>query len=350
MAARVIGPRLRAAGRRNRRQLLPGLAGLSLYVAGLALLAGCGAFSTPTPSAKVPRIGYLSPAAPGHSPLMEAFREGLRELGYVEGQNIELEYRWAEERNELLPELAAELARLQVAVIVATSTSASQAAKSATATIPIVMTGTADPIGAGLVASLARPGGNVTGVATLSDKLGGKRVDLLKEAFPGVSRIAVLWNPTNPAKAVEFKNLEIDAQALRVEVLSFEVRKSDDFEYAFEAASRAGAEALVVLQDPITFNNRGRIIKLAAEHRLPAMYDTAEYAYSGGLLAYGASLPHMFQRAAYYVDRILKGTNPANLPVEQPALFNLVINLRTAHALGFNIPQQLLLDATDVVR
>jgi len=299
---------------------------------------------------KVARIGVLSfgSATPG-SHIDEAFRQQLRELGYVEGQNIVIEYRWAEGRAERLPDLAAELVRLKVDVIVAGGTPPPLAAKHATRTIPIVMAAAGDPVGSGLVASLARPGGNVTGLSTFTPELAGKRLQLLKEVVPGVSRVAVLWNAANPYAVLNMRETEAAAQTLGVQVQSLEVRGPDDFENALPAAIRGRAGALIVVDDPLTFAYRMRIADFAARNRLPAMYGFREFAEAGGLTAFGANLADLYRRAATYVDKILKGAKPSDLPVEQPTKFELVINMKTAKALGLTIPQSLLLRADQVI-
>ena len=294
--------------------------------------------------AKTPRIGLLDYAA-----FWEPLRQGLRKLGYVEGQNIAFEYRPTEGRRERLPDLAAELVRLKVDVIVTFGTPATVAAKQATTTIPIVMVGTGDPLRTGLVASLARPGGNVTGNTILGAELSGKRLELLKEALPKVSRVALLWNPTNPNQVVHFEDIQVGARALGVTVQSVKVSSPDEFESAFAAMMRERPDALYMTADPMHQFHVGRIIDFAAKSRLPAMYQVPENAVAGGLMAYGASLPELFRRAALYVDRILKGAKPPDLPVEQPTKFELVINLKTAKALGLTIPPSLLLRADHIV-
>ena len=300
---------------------------------------------------KVARIGYLSPGSPTtFTRFDEAFRQGLRELGYVEGQNIVIEYRWAERRDERLPDLAAELVSLKVDVIVAGGTPAPLAAKHATRTIPIVMSTAGDPIGSGLVASLARPGGNVTGLSARSPELGGKRLQLLKEVVPGVSRVAVLWNAANPYAALVVRETEAAARTLGVQVQSLEVRGPDDFENALPAAIRGRAGALIVVGDPLLFSYRMRIADFAARNRLPAAYNLREFAEAGGLMAYGENLADLYRRAATYVDKILKGAKPADLPVEQPTKFELVINLKTAKALRLTIPQSVLIRADEVIQ
>jgi putative ABC transport system substrate-binding protein len=302
------------------------------------------------PVGKVARIGILTPASEASISLFEAFRQGLRELGYVEGQNILLEFRLAAGRTERLPTFAAELVQLPVDVLVTDSPAAAQAAKNATATIPIVMATVSDPVRSGLVASLARPGGNVTGLALFATELSGKRLELLREALPGVTQVAVLWNPTNPVAQYFLREAEVAAQALRLQLRPVEVPSPDEIEAAFVAMIRAGVDAFVTLNDAMLWNQRRRIADLAAQHRLPALFPEREFVEAGGLMAYGPSVPANFHRAAAYVDKILKGAKPADLPVEQPAKFELVINLKTAATLGLTIPPILLFQADEVIR
>jgi putative ABC transport system substrate-binding protein len=283
-------------------------------------------------------------------PFAEAFRQRLRALGYVEGQTIALEERWAEGRYDRLPSLAAELVRLNVDIIVTASTPAVQAAQQATRTIPIVMTVVSDPVESDIVASLARPGRNVTGLSLMHPELSGKRLELLKEVVPKVSRVAVLWNPSNPIIPPLLRETEAAARALGVELQALEVRAPTELDRAFAAMTRGRAGALMVLPDVILRNQQRRIIDLAAKGRLPAMYAWREPVDAGGLMAYGASIPEIFRRAAVYVDKILKGAKPADLPVEQPTRFELVINLKTAKALGLTIPQSVLIRADQVIQ
>ena len=302
------------------------------------------------PAPRTPRIGYLAASLGTEaSHLIGAFRQGLRELGYVEGQNIALEFRSAENSADRYPALAAELVALNVDVIVAGATPAVLAAKQATGMIPIVFPIHTDPVGAGLVASLARPGGNVTGLSFSSEDLTGKRLELLKQVVPGISRIAVLWKSPNAAAPVQLKAAEVAARKLAISLQVLEVQDAEGLERAFQAATGASSGALLVVDDPATFLLRKRIVELAAKSRLPAMYGPREFAVDGGLIAYGANIPDMFRRAAIYVDKILKGTKPADLPVEQPTKFEFVINLKTAKALGLTIPQSILLRADQVI-
>src|SRR5213594_1479201 len=327
----------------NRRAFL---CGLTLGTLSRSLAAEAQEYK----AGKVARIGLLSQGSPTSGQhIREAFRQGLREVGYVDGQNIVIEYRYAEGKAERLPDLAAELLRLKVDVIVAGGTPAPLAAKRATRTIPIVMAAAGDPVGTGLVASLAQPGGNVTGLSNFSAELTGKRLQLLKEVVPGVSRVAVLWNAANPVAALLMRETEAAARTLGVQVQSLEVRGLDDFENALPAAISGGAGALFVIDDPLVFSSRMRIADFAARNRLPATAFYKEFAKAGGLMAYGPNLTDQFRRAAIYVDKILKGAKPADLPVEQPTKFELVINLKTAKALGLTIPQSVLLRADQVI-
>jgi putative tryptophan/tyrosine transport system substrate-binding protein len=300
---------------------------------------------------KIPRIGILPPGPISERVhLWDAFRQGLRELGYTEGQNIVIETRHAAMRPALLPDLAANLVLSKVDVIVAAGDPAIYAARYATTTIPIVMVAGADPVGSGLVTSLARPGGNLTGLSALSPELSGKRLQLLTEALPGASRVAVLWNPADPAKALDVRETQAAGQALGVRLQLLEVREPEEFESAFAAMARDRAEALITLGDPLTVSHRMRIVDLAAKSRLPTMYDVREFVEAGGLMAYGPSLADLFRRAAAYVDKILKGGKPGTLPVEQPMKFELIINIKTAKALGLTIPQSVLFLADQVIQ
>jgi putative ABC transport system substrate-binding protein len=304
------------------------------------------------PPVKVPRIGWLSSGIPPSEAEREralglsSFLQGLRELGYVEGQNIVVEERYAEGQLERLPELAAELVQLRVDVIVAGDPQAILPAKQATSTIPIVMSVSADPVGSGLVASLARPGGNVTGLSNVAPQLAGKRLELLKEVVPGVSRVAVLGRPGQ----ADWEPLAVATQALGGQLQALEVQSPDDIKDAFEAAVRERADVLIVLASPIVLRHSRLIVDLAAESRLPTMYPRKEYVQDGGLMYYGPSTPELHRRAAYYVDRILKGAKPGDLPVEQPTRFELVVNLKTAEALGITIPPSVLARADEVVQ
>jgi putative ABC transport system substrate-binding protein len=295
---------------------------------------------------KIPRVGFVFSSTSNH--LLEAFRQALRELGYVEGQTILLEIRWVEGRVERLPELVVELVGLKVDVLVVASSLAALAAKNATQTIPIVMMGT-DPVGLGLVGSLSRPGGNVTGVSFLSEEISGKRLQLLKELVPGLARVGVLKSPLNPGDPILWKETEVAAQRLGVALEALEVRGPEDFEAAFATAKQRNTQALLAFPDVLTYAYRSRITALAASNRLPAMYFIREYPDAGGLMSYGASFVHLCRRAATFVDKILKGAKPADLPVEQATKFELVINVKVAKALGLTIPPSLLARADELI-
>ena len=317
----------------------------------LALLLLIGPLTgEPQQVGKVPRIGILWSFSPIiASPFADAFRQGLGGLGYVEGQNIALEERWADGRYERLPDLAADLVRLNVDVLVTVATPATQAAQQATKTIPIVMTLVSDPVQSGLVVNLARPGGNATGLSFMHPELSRKRLELLKEILPKIARVAVLSNPSNPNTPPLMRETEAAARAMRVQLQVVEVRDSTQLDGAFAAMIRDRAGALVVTPDSVFLDQRRRIVDLAAKSRLPAMYPWREPVDAGGLMAYGASGPDILRRAAVYVDKIVKGAKPGDLPVEQPAKFELVINLKTAKALGLKIPPAVLARADQVI-
>ena len=305
------------------------------------------------PPTKVYRIGWLRPDSPPLSPWppQEAFRQRLHELGYVEGQNLVIESRYAEGSEERLPALAAELVRLKVDVIVAPGTAAILAAQHATRTIPTVMTGANDPAGQGLVASLARPGGNTTGLSNLGVELPGKRLELLKETVPQSTRIAVLGNPADPAYEPALHTVTVAAQTLGLHLHVVELRRAEELDTAFTAITQEGADALIVVSDPVLMDGlRGQVADRAATSRLPAMYDWKMYVEAGGLMAYGPSLPETHRRAATYVDKLLKGATPADLPVERPTKFDLLINLKAAKALGLTIPPVVLFQADEVIK
>jgi putative ABC transport system substrate-binding protein len=344
----------------GRPESLTGCAGSTLRITafGLVMTLTVGFLTAPLAaqaqgSGKVYRIGSLG-FAPLTTPELRrragAFDEGLRELGYVEGKNLFTERRYYEGRVERARDLAAELVRLNVDLIVAWATPAAQAAQQATSKIPIVMVAVVDPVGAGLVASLARPGGNVTGPTMLSAELSGKRLELLKEAIPGASRVAVLWNPTNRSNVLQLEQSKVAAQVLRMGLQPLEVRGPQDLDGAFQAITRARADALTVLDDPAILLQRARILAFAAKSRLPAMYGIATVVDEGGLMKYGANTREHARQAAAYVDKILKGAKPADLPVQQPTKFELMINLKTAKALGLTLPQSLLLRADEVIQ
>ena len=320
-----------------------------LATAGIGLISAPGV-ARAQQAGKVHRIGFLSLQS-GLTSTTEAFRQGLRELGYVEGRNLIIEYRWAARKEERLPELAAELVRLKVEVIVGVSTPVIEAAKRATSNIPIVMAAVADPVGSGLVASLARPGGNVTGLSLLSTELVGKRLQLVRELVPKATRVAVLdvLGYTSASRPY-LEQMQAAAQQMGVQLVVHEVKEAGDLPGAFTAMQRERAQALDVRASPFSTDNAKRIVKLAAQHRLPAMYDARSFVEAGGLVSYGPSLPEMFRRAAFYVDKILKGAKPADLPVEQPTKFELVMNMKAAKALGLTIPQSLLGRADEVIQ
>ncbi len=320
-------------------------------------LAGAGMVLLATPLAaeaqaagKVPRVGFLSAFSPSDVPLWRAgLQKGLRDLGYTEGRDVAIEYRYAEGRLDRLPGLAAELVRLQVDVIVAETTPASLAAKQATNKIPIVMTIAGDPVGSDVIPSLARPGGNITGLSLQLSDVTAKRLQLLREVVPRVSRVAILWNSASPVTSPQFIEAQAAAPGLGIKLESVGVRAPDDFERAFQAATRRRTGALLVLDDFLLTRHVRQIAALTVKNRLPAMAGIAEFAEAGGLVVYGPNFPDVSRRAATYVDKILKGAKPADLPVEQPTKFDLVINLKAAKALGLTIPQTLLGRADQVI-
>ncbi|MGA7331099.1 MAG: ABC transporter substrate-binding protein [Pseudolabrys sp.] len=300
---------------------------------------------------KTPQIGYLGVSSPSLEPhYVEAFRQKLRELGHVEGKNIAIEYRWAEGQDDRLPNLASELVRLKPDVIVTTGTPGAVAAMQATKTIPIVMASSADPVGSGLVASLARPGGNVTGFTILGPELEGKRLELLKQAVPGLSRLAVLWNPSNPGIVSYFETVKNAGRALQISLGPVvEIRRSDELDSAFTAIASARPHALVVIADRFLLSHRKQIVEFAAVKRLPTMYPYREYVVAGGLMSYAPSNIELFLGTAIYVDKILKGAKPGDLPIQEPTKFELVINLKTAKALGLDVPLHLQQLANEMI-
>ncbi len=314
---------------------------LSLLVAPLAAEA--------QPPGKVYRIGYLgTDPPPAH--LWDALLDGLRERGYSEGRNLVFERRFSEGNAERFPEFAAEMVRLRVDLILVPTTPAALAAKNATQTIPIVILTAIDPVGAGLVASLARPGGNLTGLSVLAPELSGKRLELLKEVVPGMTRVAVLWNAANPANASAWEETQAAARALGLLLHSQEVRGPQDLEGAFALTAKVRPEALLVLPDSLINMYRQQIAEFVTQRHLPSVFSTREWVVAGGLMSYGPSIPDLYRRAATYVDKILKGTKPADLPVEQPMKFELVLNLKTAQALGLTIPPIVLFRADEVIQ
>ena len=340
-AKRRDGDEVKGPLRRRRRALVSGAAFLC------ALAAAPPAASAQQP-AKIPRIGLIRVGSPP-DPAVEAFIQGLRDLGYVEGRTIAIEYRWGEGKPERVPAFAEELVRLKVDIIVAAAgIPGGFAAKGATGTIPIVVPVMADPVGAGLVASLARPGGNLTGLSLMTPELSEKRMELLKEAFPSASRVAVLRDPRMPP--TDLRTAEAAARALGLRVQTLEVRDITDLEAALAAAKRDRAGALNMLSSPFFFAHRGRVVEAVGKARLPAMYPLKDFVDAGGLMTYAPKVADLFRRAASYVDKILKGAKPADLPVEQPTRFELVINLKTAKSLGLTIPQTILIRADQVIQ
>ena len=320
-----------------------------LYGTGIALLAIPTAARS-QPLANSPRVGFLFYGAPGPSPELEAFRQGLREVGYIEGQNISVEYRFANGQVGQLSALAAELIQLKLEVIVTPGTSASVAAKKATSTIPIVFAGVADAVGAGLVTSLARPGGNITGLTSISAALGGKRLELLKGVVPKASRVGVLYNPTDQSNVLVLRELQESSKPLGLTLLPHPVRGPGDFEGTFAAISRERAQALFVAAGVLTTEHRKTLVDLAARNRVPTMWGERQFVEVGGLMSYAVNFYDEIRRAAAYVSKILKGAKPADLPVEQPTTFELVINLKAAKALGLTIPPSLLSRADQIIQ
>ncbi len=329
---------------------------MKLRAGGLLLAFALGPLTGPVAAEaqqakKVPRIGVLSPFSPSDTARWhQAFRQGLHDLGWVEGKNISIEYRYAEGRNDRLPDLAADLVRLEVDIIVAAVATDALVVQKATRTIPIVVASAGDPVASGLVESLARPGGNITGLSQMAPELAGKRLELLKEIVPKLSRVAVLWNPQDRGSTLSWKEIQPPARELRVQLHSLEVRSPNDFDKAFKDATSARAGALAIMPDPVFAANLKRVADLAAKSRLPSIFHLREFADSGGLMAYGVDRSDMFRRAATYVDKILKGAKPADLPVEQPTRFELIINMKTAKALGLSIPQSVLIRADQVIQ
>jgi len=319
-----------------------------LFVVVLLAVAGNAEAQQP---GKVPRIGFLAAATTSAvAARIEVFRHGLRELGYIEGKNVVVESPSAEGKPDRLPALAAELVRLKVDVIVSGGPTATRAAKEATSTIPIVMTQDSDPVGSGFVTSLARPGGNITGLSNLSSDLVGKRLELLKEIVPRLSRVGVLGSSTQPGNAEALRELEPTAGTLGVRLQYLDVLSSKDIETAFRAGSKGRAEAVLVLGSPVLNSHRTQIADLAAKSRLLVIYDRREYVEAGGLMSYATSITALDRRAATYVDKILKGAKPADLPVEQPKTFELVINLKAAKQIGLTIPPNVLVRADKVIK
>jgi putative tryptophan/tyrosine transport system substrate-binding protein len=318
-------------------------------------LLGVTAAAWPLPlraqqAAKVARVGLLSPFSASTAALWhDAFRQGLQDLGWVEGRNIIVEYRYADGRDARLPELALDLVRIKVDIIVTSVQTDTVVAKNVTRAIPIVMASAGDAVGGGLVESLARPGGNITGLSQIAPELGGKRLELLKEIVPKLFRVAVLWNPRGATSPLAWQEIQRPARQLELELYSLQVHNSDDFDKTFEEATRARADALAIMPDPLFAGNLTRIANLSAKARLPSIFHLREFADNGGLVAYGVDRSDMFRRAAGYVDSILRGANPAELPVQQPTKLELVINLKTAKALGIEVPATVLVRADEVI-
>ena len=312
------------------------------------LITGFAAAQQPK---KVPRIGFLGATSPSTiSARVEAFRQGLRELGYVEGKSIFIDWRFAEGKADRLPALAAELVRLKVDVIVTGAPQATRSAKQATVTVPIVMASDDDPVGSGFVSSLARPGGNITGSSTLSPEISGKQLEFLKEVLPKLSRVAVLGDAIRPGTPQALREINVAADGFGVQLQYLEVRGPKDIETAFRAASKERADAVLILASTVLFSQRRQVVDLAVKSRFPAIYNRPEYVEDGGLVFYGVSYTELYRRAATYVDKILKGTKPADLPIEQPRKFELWFNLKTAKQIGLTIPPNLLARADKVIK
>ena len=303
------------------------------------------------PTGKVPRIGFLgNSTAALEANLIGPFREGLHDLGYIEGKNIVIEWRWAEGKYERFPSLIAELIASKVDLIVTAGTPATIALKKATTTLPLVMIAVGDPVGSGLIASLAHPGGNLTGLTSISPELDGKRLELLREVVPKISHVAVLWNPTSPLQVAAERETQAAAHAMKIKVLSLGVQAEEQFDNAFATILRERPGALLVLADRLFLHHRARIMDFATKHHLPGVHAYVELVEAGGLMSYGPSYAGMHRRAAYFVDRILKGTKPADLPVEAPAKFELVVNLKAAKQIGLTVPQSVLYRADKVIK
>jgi len=310
-----------------------------------------GAVAQAQQPTKVPRIGYLAVnSLSDNAARIDAFRQGLRELGYVEGKNIIIEWRSAEGKPDRLPALAVELVSLQVDVLVSYGPTPTRAAKKATTKVPIVMSFDGDPVGSGVVASLARPGGNITGLSSLAPEISGKQLELLKEIVPTLSRVAVLGNSTEPGNAPALKELELAGGALKVQIQYLDVLRAKDIEPSFQSTTKQRAGAVIVLAGPVMSPHRTEVVNLTAKNRLPAMYYRSDYVEAGGLMSYGTNFPDLFRRAATFVDKILKGAKPADLPVEQPKKFEFIVNLKAAKQIGLTIPPNVLARADKVIR
>jgi putative ABC transport system substrate-binding protein len=319
----------------------------------ITLVAGAAAWplvARAQQAAKIPRVGLLSPFAPADTaPWHQAFLRGLSDLGWVDGKNIAIEYRYSDGRNDRLPELIGDLVRLKVDIIVTAVTNDTLAAKNAAGGIPIVMAAAGDPVATGIVASLARPGGNITGLSQMNPELNGKRLELLKEIAPYISSLAVFLNPEDPISALGQNEIELPARKMKIEVHSFEVRNTLDLDKALQEATKARVDALAIMPNPVFVTNLKLIADFAIQNRVPSVFHLREYAKAGGLVSYGVDRADLFRRAATFVDKILKGANPADLPIEQPTKFELTINLKTAKALGLTVPPKLLLTADEVI-
>jgi len=326
----------------NRRRII---VALGATVLGMPL----SAFSQQSPG-KIYRIGFLGPSSAANVVIrLDAFRAGLRDLGYVEGKNIFIEYRWAEGNADMLPALAAQLVGLKLDVICAQGPQATLAAKKASTKIPIVFVGIGDPVSSGIVASLARPGGNLTGLSNQAWDLTGKRLELLQQSAPRISSVAVLWNGTNQGSPKVVKEAEVAARALKLTLHPLEIRAAEGIDSALQAATKLRVDALMPLPDPFTTIHIKRVIEFAAKHRLPAIYPSSEFVDAGGLMSYAPNVADQFRRAAVFVDKILKGSKPDEIPVEQPTKFEIVINLKTAKTLGIQIPQSIIVRADKVI-
>ena len=335
----------------NRKSAIQNRKWAGLFAIVVVAFTVCGARAEAQQPTKVPRIGYLSVSSPSANVgRIEAFRQGLRELGYVEGKNIVIEWRYAEGKFDRLPTLAAELVRLKVNIIVTAGSQATRVAKKATVTIPILMGFDPDPVGGGFVASLARPGGNITGLSSLGADLPGKRLELLKEILPKLSDAAVLGTSTNPGNVPALKATKLAAGPLRVQLQFLDVLSPKDIETAFRAATKARVDAVIVLNSPINSSRRREIAGLAVKNQLPTFYDRSDYIEDGGLMSYGVNFTDLAHRAATYVDKILKGAKPAELPVEQPTKFESIISLKAAKQIGLTIPPNVLARADKVIR
>jgi len=333
----------------NRKSKIQNRKWLGLSIIAFVLVVA-GAVAEAQQPAKLPKIGWLGVQPAASDTGRELFGREFRALGYVEGKNIVFEYRSADDKLDRLPALADELVRLKVDVLLASTTPAAVAAKNATRTIPIVFYGGFDPVALGLVDSLARPGGNITGFTAIAVMLAGKRLELLKETVPKLSRIAVLWDPQNPGSAQQWKESQLPARELGLQLHSIEVSSADKFEAAFKEATKARSAALAIMASPFFYSNQKQLADLATKNRLPAMYPRGEFVAGGGLMSYGSDRAESFRRAAIFVDKILKGTKPADIPVEQPTKFELVINLKSAKQIGLKIPPNVLARADKVIR